>query len=340
MALVGVGAAVFRDAYAADAVVLPVEGAFERPAPAADGGEVGLAASAAVPCRGVRVGDIGGLLEGEPLAFVAEVDIGGEVVEVGRRGDGIGVAAEAIEVGEGDGADVVVARDGAGVLARSRDGDGGGARTGGVGVAHGVVGACGERPAVVGDGGHRLDGPAGVDVRALDAADRGVVVVERLVGHEVEVDVAEGLARRNGDGDAGVVAAGRGGAARDISAVQLLDRGAVEPELVGREYNRDLAARGDVGEFVGLGEIERAGDVDVASIEADVLAVEGVAVALRHGLGKLSHEAGDRPYVIVLAVDVGALSPDGHEIGDGGESLLPREERCQGQQRGEDFFEL
>ena len=44
--------------------------------------------------------------------------------------------------------------------------------------------------------------------------------------------------------------------------------------------------------------------------------------------------------MIVLAVDVGALSPDGHEIGDGGGSLLPREDGYYGEQRGEEFFEV
>ena len=179
--------------YAADGVPLAIEGAAEVLVAvaevAADGGEVLVGVAEACGA----VGDVGGLHEGEVLAVVAEIDIDGEVVEVGGRGDGIGVVAMAGEVGEGDGANVVVARDGAGVLARARDGDGGGARTGGVGVAHGV-GACGEHRAIIDDGGHRLDGPAGVDVLGLDAADGGVVVVERLVAHIVEVDVAEGLA--------------------------------------------------------------------------------------------------------------------------------------------------
>ena len=330
------------DAYAADGVVLPVEGAPEVMAVSADGGEVVFAGvrRIRVPFGRVGVGDVGGLPEGEALTIVAEFDIGGEVVEVGGRGNRVGVAAEAGEVGEGDGADGVVARGGAGVSARARDGDGGRAHIGGVGVTHGVVGARSERPALVGDGGHRLDGAAGVDVRALDAADGGVAVVERLVGHEVEVDDAEGLARRDGDGDAGVVVAGRGGAARDAGAVQLLDRGAVEPEVFGIEHNRDLAARGDVGEVVGRGEVDRAGDGDAAPIEIDVLAIEGAAIALRPCLGEISHKAIDFPCVIGYSAYVAALSREGHGFGDGGESLLPREDGYYGKQRGEDFFEL
>ena len=115
------------DADAADAVVLPIEGASERGGIGAYGGIIVLGAGAVVPRGGVSVGDVGGLHEGEALAIVAEIDIAGKVVEVGCRGNLVGVVAEAVEVAEGNGANVVVARDGAGVLARARDSEGCGA---------------------------------------------------------------------------------------------------------------------------------------------------------------------------------------------------------------------
>ena len=182
---------------------------------AADLGEVVLGGAAAM-----AVGDVGGLPEGEALAIVGGiVHKEGEVVEVVLVGNLVGVVAEAVEVAEANVTDGVVVRDGAGIFARSRDGEGGGACAVVVGVAHGVVGACVEHRAVVGDGGHRRNGTALVDIGRLDAADGGVVVVERLVAHIVEVDVAEGPALRDGDGDGGVVAAGRVGAARHVGAV-------------------------------------------------------------------------------------------------------------------------
>ena len=341
---VGVSGWGFVNADAVDGMVLAVVGAAKVLVAAraiddeiaADLGEVVFGAAAAV-----GVSDVGGLFEGEALAIVGgKVHQGGEVVEVVLVGNFVGVVTEAGEVAEGHVTNVEIARDGAGVFSRPRDGEGGGAYTVIVGVTHRVVIDFSEYPATVGDGGHRLNGTALVDISRIDAADGGVGGVERLEGHKVEKDVAEGPARRNGNGDVSVVAAGCNGAARDASAVQFLYRGAVEPEVVGREYNRDLAACGNVGETVGRGEVDRACDGDAAPIEIDVLAIEGAAIALRPWLGKISHKAIDAPYVIGYAANVAALSREGHEFSDGGESLLPREDGYYGEQRGEEVFEV
>ena len=208
----------FVDADAADGVVLAVVGAAEvlvAAEEAADLGEVVLGGAAAV-----AVGDVGGLPEGEALAIVGGiVHKEGEVVEVVLVGNLVGVVAEAVEVAEANVTDGVVVRDGAGIFARSRDGEGGGACAVVVGVAHGVVGACGEHRVVIGDGGHRRNGTALVDIGRLDAADGGIGAVEWLVAHIVEVDVAEGLALRDGDGDGIVVGTNRVGATCDAGAV-------------------------------------------------------------------------------------------------------------------------
>ncbi len=225
-------------------MVLPVEGAFEGPAPAADGGEVGLVA-AAVPRRGVSVGDVGGLLEGEAFAVVVLVaivdladgaDIKGEVVEVLLRGDLVAAVGELREVSKVDVAIDEVLIEGACIVACARDDDTHipyipqriSSR---VRVAHGVVSALGEHVAVVGDG-RRLKRDRGAvpDVQRLDTADDGVVVVERLIGHIVEDDLPKfRTITIDGDGNRMFVAAHRDIAVRNISAVQFLDRGTVEP---------------------------------------------------------------------------------------------------------------
>ena len=93
LARVVVGGVILVDAYSADCVVLAVVGTPERMTPAADGGEVVLMVVTSVPCRGVAVGDVGGLLEGDARAVVVATDIEGEVIEVGGRGNLVGVVA-------------------------------------------------------------------------------------------------------------------------------------------------------------------------------------------------------------------------------------------------------
>ena len=307
---------------------------------AADLGEVVLGGAAAV-----AVGDVGGLFEGEALAIVGcNVHKESEVVEVVLVGNLVGVVAEAVEVVEVNVTDGVGARQGAGIFARPSDDDGGDAWAVVVGVTECVVrvegeGGLGMVGVGVDHGRLGPDGTALVDIGRLDAADGGVALGHLRVDGIAEVDVAEGLSRRDGDGDGAVVAAGRVGATRHAGAVQFLDLGVEEPKVGGIEFNRDRAARGNVGEVVGLGEVERACDSDIAPLEADVLAVEGVAATLCPWLGIISQEALGFPYMIVLAVHEGAISREGHGTGDGGESLLPREDGYYGEQRGEDFLD-
>ena len=252
---------VLVQADAADGVALAVVGAAEvlvaAVEVASDGGEI-LAGVAHT--RGA-VGDVGSLLESEAAAVVfGKVHQGGEVVEVGRRGDLVGVTAQAAEVAQGDVADGVILRDSARIVARAGHGEGGSANTAAARVGDGVVGASSERPSARGDGGHRLDGATTVNVVSGNAADGGVAARQGRVRHIVEDDLPEGLARGDGDGDRVLVAAHRDGASRDGAAAAGLDRGAVKPQRGAIEGHRERATGDNVGVSGGFLEVERAVD--------------------------------------------------------------------------------
>ena len=85
-----VQAAALIDADAADGVAAAVEGPLEAVAFSADGGVVILGAVGIVPVGGVRVGDVGTLLEELAAEVISCVDKRGQQVKVGGAADDIG----------------------------------------------------------------------------------------------------------------------------------------------------------------------------------------------------------------------------------------------------------
>ena len=152
------------------------------------------------------------------------------------------------------------------VVADAGDGHGAGAGTAVVAPREGVVGILNEGSLTIDDGRFRLWLMIGVahPIVARRHGDCSVAVGHRWVGHIVENHSAEGLARRDGDGERIVVAAGRNGAACDIGAALGLDRGAIEPQRAAFDGHRERAAGDNVGESGPYLEVELAveGDVD------------------------------------------------------------------------------
>ena len=233
---VGIAAARAADGDAAYCVALSVVGAIETVAIITDGNV------------GVVAGDVGGLLEGESLAVVAGIiHKTGEVQQVFFGGNLVGVVAQTVEVAEGDVANGVALIDRAGITARTVHSDAGGACAVAARIGERVIGALGERGAVVGYGGHWLYGAPVVDVLGVNAADCGVAARQGLVGHIVEIDVAEGLAKGDGDSDRVLVAAHRDRAARDRGVARSLDRGTVKPQRIAFNGHCELSHVNDIG---------------------------------------------------------------------------------------------
>ena len=167
----------------------------------------------------------------------------------------------------------------AGVVALTGNGHGACACTAVVTPREGVVGILDERSLTIDNGRFRLWPMTGVahPVVASRYGDRCIAVGHRRVGHIIDYDNAEGLVRRDGDGERVLVAAHRGGTTRDVGAALGLDRGAIEPQGAGLDGHRERTTGDYVGERGPFLEVERAVEDHVGSPMDHSSVTEGVA---------------------------------------------------------------
>ena len=102
------------------------------------------------------------------------------------------------------------------------------------------------------------------------------------MGRITDHDLAEGLARRDGNGKHAIIVAHRGRAARDGGVAQSLNCGTVEPQLATFDGHRERGGGDNIGQRGPLLEVERAVEGNVG-IPAYYSVTEGVAGTLLSG---------------------------------------------------------